>query len=56
MNVESVTQFPPGYDDRTRMTLTPGNYIVITHPVLPPMFYDETVMQWAPLKPNKENQ
>ena len=47
MTAEPVTQLPPGYDDCTKLSLTLDNVIVITHPVLPPMFYDETVMRWV---------
>lgn len=47
MKVQSVTQLPFGYDDRTVMTLTLNNDILIAHPVMPPMIYDEQVMRWT---------
>ena len=51
MKSHPPTQFPLGYDERTTMTLTPNNDIVIAHPVMPPMIYDETVMRWVPIEP-----
>lgn len=51
MKVQHVTQLPFGYDEQTTMTLTPANDIVIAHPVMPPMIYDQTVMRWVEVQP-----
>lgn len=32
-----IAELPPGYDDRTRMALTEGNQVVVTHPEHPPL-------------------
>lgn len=47
MKHQFPTDLPLGYDERTSMTLTPGNEIVIAHPVMPPMIFDESVMRWV---------
>lgn len=47
MKLQLVTEFPLGYDEQTTMTLTPQNDIVIAHPVMPPMIYDEQGMRWV---------
>lgn len=49
MKAQYVTELPFGYDEQTTMTLTPTNDIVIAHPILQPMLFDETVMRWVPL-------
>jgi len=56
MTAEFVTQLPPGYDEKTQMGLTPGNDIVIAHPNMPPMIYDETEMRWVRIEPAKEKE
>jgi hypothetical protein len=52
MKFQFVTDLPLGYDDETRMTLGPNNEIIITHPVMPPMIYDEQVMRWTGVAPD----
>jgi hypothetical protein len=47
MTPQPITTLPLGYDDRTTMGLSGGNEVVIIHPVMPPMMYDETVMRWV---------
>mgnify|MGYP003349480491 CR=1 FL=1 len=49
MKQQLVYDLPFGYDERTEITLTPRNEIVIKHPVMPPMIYDESVMRWVEL-------
>ena len=49
MKAQYVTELPFGYDEQTTVTLTPTNDIVIAHPVLQPMLFDETVMRWVPM-------
>lgn len=49
MKPQFVTELPFGYDEKTTMALTPSNDIVIAHPILQPMLYDQTVMRWVPL-------
>lgn len=51
MTPQLVTTLPIGFDERTTMTLTPANEIVIAHPVMSPMIYDETVMRWVEVMP-----
>lgn len=51
MKFQYVTELPFGYDEQTSVALTPTNDIVIVHPVMPPMIYDETVMRWVPIEP-----
>lgn len=50
MKAQHVTNLPLGYDEQTRITLTPTNQIVAAHPVMPPIIYDEQVMRWVELK------
>ena len=50
MSPQHVTNLPFGYDERTTITLSPSNDIIIAHPVMPPMVYDEQVMRWVELK------
>lgn len=50
MSPQFVTNLPLGYDERTKITLGPSNDIIIAHPVMPPMVYDEQVMRWVELK------
>jgi hypothetical protein len=40
---------PEGYDERTRMTLSPDNRIVVAHPDLPALIYNEETKQFEPL-------
>ncbi len=47
MTPQYVTEFPFGYDERTTVTLTSANDVVIHHPVMPPMIYDESIMRWV---------
>lgn len=47
MKTQYVTDLPFGYDERTTMTLGPQNQIIIAHPVMPPLVYDEQVMKWV---------
>lgn len=49
MKAQYVTELPFGYDEQTTMTLTPTNEVLIAHPILPPMIYDQTVMRWVPI-------
>ena len=49
MKTQLPTELPFGYDEQTKITLMPNNQIVITHPVMPPMIYDESVMRWVEL-------
>lgn len=53
MKAHLVTELPFGYDEQTTMTLTPDNDIVIAHPVMPPMIYDEQVMRWTHISPEQ---
>lgn len=59
MRPQYVTDLPFGYDDQTTMTLGPQNQVIIAHPILPPMIYDEQVMRWVEIAPaierGKEN-
>lgn len=50
MKIQPVTELPFGYDERTEMGLSTTNDILIRHPVMPPMVYDETVMRWVPIE------
>lgn len=50
MTPQYITEFPLGYDEKTVITLTLSNDVVIAHPVMPTMIYDETVMRWVQLK------
>lgn len=47
MTPQPVTTLPFGFDEQTVMTLTQSNDIVIHHPIMNPMIYDETVMRWV---------
>ena len=47
MKIQTPTELPFGYDADTKFTLTPTNDIMITHPVMPPMVFDTTVMRWV---------
>ncbi len=49
MRAQYVTELPFGYDEQTTMGLTPDNEVTITHPILQPMIYDQTVMRWVPI-------
>lgn len=37
MQGEFVAKLPPGYDERTQMTLARGNKVIVTHPEHPPL-------------------
>lgn len=50
MRPQHVTNLPLGYDEQTTMTLGPDNQIIIAHPIMPPMVYDEQVMRWVELR------
>ena len=50
MKTQNVYDFPFGYDDKTTITLTQSNEIVITQPVMPTMIYDESIMRWVEVK------
>jgi hypothetical protein len=45
-----LAELPSGYDEQTRMVLSPDNVILLVHPALPPMLYDEKAMQWVEVK------
>lgn len=47
MKQQYITELPLGYDEKTEMGLTGGNEVIIIHPIMPPMMYDETVMRWV---------
>lgn len=47
MTPQYVTDLPFGYDEQTVMALTTNNDVVIHHPVMPPMIYDESLMRWV---------
>lgn len=47
MKPQLITELPLGYDEKTEMGLTGGNEVIIIHPIMPPMMYDETVMRWV---------
>ena len=49
MTPQFVTELPFGFDDQTVMALTSSNDVVIHHPIMPPMIYDESVMRWVEL-------
>ena len=49
MKTQYVTELPFGYDEKTSITLTPANYIIATHPVMPTIIYDEVIMRWVPM-------
>ena len=55
MKPQHVTELPLGYDEQTTMTLTPINDIVIAHPVMPPMIFDEQVMRWVHISADEPN-
>ena len=44
-------ELPAGFDDRTVLTLTPSNHIVIAHPDYPPKVLDEQTLQWVDIEP-----
>ena len=48
--IQYVTDLPFGYDEQTSLALTNSNEIVIAHPVMPAMIYDESVMRWVEMK------
>ena len=47
MTPQPVTTLPFGFDEKTTMALTQSNDIVIHHPIMAPMIYDETIMRWV---------
>ena len=46
---QSITTLPFGFDEQTTIALTERNEVVIAHPVMPAMIYDESVMRWVEL-------
>lgn len=54
MKPQFATDLPLGYDEQTTMALTANNEIVIAHPTMPPMIFDETVMRWVPVDKGPE--
>ena len=50
MKHQFVTDMPLGYDEKTTIALTQNNEIVIAHPMMPPMIYDESIMRWVEVK------
>lgn len=50
---QHVTDFPLGYDERTKVMLGSQNQIIITHPVMPPMVYDERISRWVEMVDNE---
>jgi hypothetical protein len=55
MKPQYITELPFGYDEQTTITLTPSNDIVIAHPIMPPMIYDQTVMRWVEVRTSEKN-
>jgi hypothetical protein len=49
MKAQFCTDLPFGYDEQTTMALNENNEVTITHPILQPMIYDQTVMRWVPI-------
>jgi len=47
MKPQLITELPLGYDEKTDLQGYGGNEVIITHPIMPPMMYDETVMRWV---------
>lgn len=43
-----ITEVPIGYEEAP-ITLSNSNDVVLVHHELPPMIYDETVMDWVEL-------
>ncbi len=56
MKPQAPFEFPFGYDERTTMALTPTNDIVIAHPTMPAMIYDEQNMRWVQLATEEEKE
>ena len=42
-----VTDLPIGYDQDAKLVLNASNEIVVTHPIMPALIYDESVMRWV---------
>ncbi len=49
MKPQYITELPLGYDEQTRLMLTPTNEIAAYHPIMSPIIYDESVMRWLPI-------
>jgi hypothetical protein len=47
---EFIAELPAGYDERTQMTLTEDNRVVLAHPEHPPLMLSATG-QWVALTP-----
>lgn len=51
MKPKYPTELPLGYDEQTLIFLTKGNEIMLRHPVMPTLIYDETVMRYVEVAP-----
>lgn len=51
MKAQYVTELPFGYDEQTIVALDWQNNVIATHPVMPPIIYDESVMRWVEVIP-----
>lgn len=49
--MNTLPDFPPGFDDRTTMIVNENNKIVLIHPDLPLWYLDEATRQWAEVAP-----
>jgi hypothetical protein len=47
----SPFDLPEGYDDQSYITLSHDNRIIVTHPDLPPMIFDEKAGRYETIKP-----
>lgn len=47
---EFLTTLPPGYDERTTLALTPANALVIAHPDMPPLIFNEQTRKFEEIK------
>ena len=50
MTPQYVTDLPFGYDEKTTIALTASNDVVVYHPVMPSLVYDESIMRWVEIK------
>lgn len=50
--MQFIAELPSGYDERTRMALTPDNRIVLVHPDMPVVVLDERSNVFVPLAPD----
>jgi hypothetical protein len=51
MKQQFPMDLPLGYDEQTLIFLTKDNEIMLRHPVMPTMIYDETVMRYVEIAP-----